>query len=90
MTIYVVEIPHQMPPIAWAAENEAELIAKVNEYTSEEISEYEEAVDALQRDLHTALIFTSEVEARDALAIDANWEVHQGWRAREALRDLLD
>lgn len=90
MTIYVIEIPHQMPPIAWAASSSAELIAKVNEYTSEEISEYEEAVDAIQRDLHTAMIFTSEAEARHALAIDANWEVHQGWRAREALRDLLD
>lgn len=89
MTIYVVEIPHQMPPIAWAAEDEAELIAKVNAYTSEEISEYEAAVDAIQRDLHTALIFTSEAEAREALAADENWELHQGWRAREALRDLL-
>lgn len=89
MAIYVVEIPHQMPPIAWAAENEADLIAKVNAYTSEEISEYEEAVDAIQRDLHTALIFGSEAEARDALAADENWELHQGWRARAALRDLL-
>lgn len=90
MTIYIVEIPHQMPPVAWSAENEADLIAKVNAYTSEEISEYEEAVDAIQRDLHTALIFTSEAEAREALAADANWEVHQGMRARAALRDLLD
>lgn len=89
MTIFVVEIPHQMPPIAWSAENEADLIAKVNAYTSEEISEYEAAVDAIQRDLHTALIFTSEAEARDALAADENWELHQGWRARAALRDLL-
>jgi len=89
MTIFVVEIPHQMPPIAWSAENEADLIAKVNECTSEEISEYEAAVDAIQRDLHTALIFGSEAEARDALAADENWELHQGWRARAALRDLL-
>lgn len=140
MTIYVVEIPHQMPPVAWAAKDESELIARVNadnagvvyerttvrelidqygedaeeiaeitrryspdttlyradylltegEYTTEEISEYDAAVAAIEHDLHTAMIFTSEAEARAALAADENWEqLHQGLRAREALRDLL-
>jgi len=140
MTIYVVEIPHQMPPVAWTAKDESDLIAKVNaddragvvyerttvrdlidqygeddeqvadlarrhdpetvlyradyligegEYTTEVVSEYDAAVAAIGHDLHTAMIFTSEAEARAALAADENWEVHQGLRAREALRDLL-
>ena len=139
MTIYVVEIPHQMPPVAWAAKDEAELIAKVNadnagvvyermtvrdlidqygeddeqvadlarrydpetvlyradyligegEYTTEVVSEYDAAVAAIGHDLHTAMIFTGEAEARAALAADENWALHQGLQAREALRDLL-
>ena len=28
--IYVIEIPHQMPPVAWTAKDESELIAKVS------------------------------------------------------------
>lgn len=31
MTIYVVEIPHQMPPFAWTARDESELIRRVME-----------------------------------------------------------
>lgn len=140
MTIYVVEIPHQMPPVAWTAKDESELIAKVNaddragvvyerttvrelidqygedaeeiseitrryspdttlyradyllgegEYTTEEVSEYDAAVAAIEHDLHTAMIFASEAEAREALAIDKNWDLHQGLQAREALRGLL-
>lgn len=139
MAIYVVEIPHQMPPIAWMAENEAELIAKVSadragvvyerttvrelidlygeddeeiaeiarryspdttlyhadyllgegEYTTDEVSEYDAAVAAIEHDLHTAMIFASEAEAREALASDENWDIHQGLQAREALRGLL-
>lgn len=90
MTIYVVEIPHQMPPIAWTAENEAELIAKVNEYTEEMISDYDAAVAAIEHDRYAAMVFRSEAEAREALATDENWAIHQGLKAREALRDLLD
>src|SRR5690606_3183438 len=138
--IYVIEIPHQMPPVAWTARSESELIRRVREadlpgivyeritvrelvdtygeddeqvaelarihdpetvlyaadyligegeYTTEAVSEYDAAVAALGHDLHTVLIFKSETEARDALAADENWEIHQGSKAREALRDLL-
>ena len=31
MAIYVVEIPHQMPPVAWTARSESELIRRVKE-----------------------------------------------------------
>src|SRR5690606_42008989 len=29
--IYVIEIPHQMPPVAWTARSESELIRRVRE-----------------------------------------------------------
>src|SRR5690606_12460568 len=140
MAFYVVEIPHQMPPVAWTARDESELIRRVmeadlpgivyerttvrelvdtygedaeeiaeivrryspdttlycadyllteGEYTTEEISEYDAAVAALGHDLHSVMIFSSEAEARTALAADENWELHQGLQAREALRGLL-
>src|SRR5690606_2733881 len=138
--IYVIEIPHQMPPVAWTARSESELIRRVREadlqgivyeritlrelvdtygeddeqvaelarlhdpetvlyradyligegeYTTEVVSEYDAAVAAIGHDLHSAMIFSSEAEARAALATDENWEVHQGLQAREALRGLL-
>lgn len=140
MTIYVVEIPHQMPPVAWTARDESELIRRVmaadlsgvvyerttvrelvdaygeddeqvaelarrhdpetvlyradyligeGEYTTEVVSEYDAAVAAIGHDLHNVMIFSSEAEARAALDADENWEIHQGSKAREALRDLL-
>jgi len=146
--IYVIEIPHQLPPRAWAARDRAELIARVyahadqtgsstiyetttvqelrdqhgdcegceeceliqqladrygtettlyradyahaeGEYSDCEISEYDAVIAYLSSDLHSLKIFESDEEAREALANRSEWEMHQGTRAQESLRDLL-
>jgi len=67
----------------------ADYLIGEGEYTTEVVSEYDAAVAAIGHDLHTAMIFASEDEAREALATDKNWAIHQGVEAREALRGLL-
>src|SRR5690606_41634391 len=59
------------------------------EYSDCEISEYDAVIAYLSSDLHSLKIFESDVEAREALANRSEWEMHQGTRAQESLRDLL-
>jgi len=58
-------------------------------YTTEVIDEFESWVDWLKSDLNSLKVFESDSEAVAALADDSVWNVHQGGRARQALKEAL-
>lgn len=152
MSIYIVQIPHRLPPSVCVGSDKADIIKRANaqhdasrsgrtifeettprelleqfgftpkecptdeckdilelakkygwdtkiyradymngegEYTAEVISEYDAVLSYVDHDLHMTKLFSTDAEAIAALNNDAEWTVHQGLKAAEALKHAL-
>lgn len=87
--IYILEIPHQREPSVWAGENEADIVATVqniNAYTGVETNDdFWDCLAVNSRDLSRQVVYMDDAEAIAALNDDKIWRFHQGDKAREML-----
>jgi hypothetical protein len=149
--IYILEIPHQLPPKVWSRSNKEQIMTVINEvsarsgdpiyeestgrdllemfgydstsemredndaltttadlidthgldatfykgygdeeYGVEQVDEWESYLEWNGRDLSTQRVYMSDGEARAALADDSQWRIHQGVKARIALKKELE
>lgn len=106
MTLFIVEIPHRMPPKCWSAPDRAAVISIIERSfeRSGGIEEfmarggaklYEEAtfadfIEMNGHDLSSQMVFESEAEARAALNDELQWNRHGGLKAKAALAALVE
>lgn len=91
--IYVIEIPHQLPPTAWVAINEADFISRSDQAYARcgdtpETDDADELFDAwvkyIRADLSSLLIYMTDEEAIAALD-STDFNRHGGAAARDKL-----
>ena len=87
--IYIVEVPHQLPPRAWARDTEQEIIEVIYNKSYGHIDDgFEAHIDENAHDLQDHYVFMNEAEAHEALD-DDDHTIHRHIEARIALRECL-
>ncbi len=93
--IYIIEIPHQLPPRVWVAANEREVIETILEVSSISDSgprsaNFDDCLEWNGHDLKCQRVYMTDDEAKAALANDSEWRrIHQGIQARIALEEVI-
>lgn len=88
--IYIVEVPHRLPPKAWARDTEQEIIEVIYENSYQHIDGgFEAHIDENAHDLQDHYVFMNEDEAHAALN-DEDHTIRGHIGARKALRECLE
>jgi len=82
--LFIVEIPHRLPPRAWVAESKPDFITKVEATCPHDLETFDQAAEYLRDDLHSCVILTID-EAREY-----EFGGHWAFAAQFALDDLLE
>lgn len=89
--IYIVEVPHQMPPKVWSRETRGGILSVIkNDPNSPPNGTFYDYLVWNGHDLSAQLVFMSTDEARSALYNGTFDHVHQGIKAKHALEKCLE
>ena len=80
MTIYILQVPHQMPPKAWTAETIAEALCLL----STDYEEFDDLSEAVAHDMHAGFWAESIADLKDAVG----WLQHQRLKSNAAIISL--